>query len=30
VAVRGIIAGAGAVLDGFLALDQKGHGSSGI
>jgi hypothetical protein len=26
---EGIAAGAGAVLGGFLVLDQRGHGSSG-
>jgi hypothetical protein len=30
VAVRGIAAGAGAVLGGFLGLDQRGHGASGM
>jgi hypothetical protein len=29
VAVRGIAAGAGAVLGGFLVLYQRGHGGSG-
>ena len=28
-AVRGIAARAGAVLGGFLVLDQRGHGGSG-
>jgi hypothetical protein len=29
VAVRGIAAGAGTVLSGFLVLDQRGHGGGG-
>ena len=28
-AVRGIAAGAGTVLGGFLVLDQRGHGDGG-
>jgi hypothetical protein len=30
VTVRGMAAGAGAVLVGFLVLDQRGHGGSGM
>ena len=29
-AVRGIAAGAGTVFGGFLVLDQRGHGGSGM